>query len=968
MAEIGTVGPSRRSVTPGMSTANPEAFGAGVSRALGGLAETYAQSALVGQSRSEANSTLELAHKERQDRVTKSRLNVEFITLQNELKRDLTTRYDESPLGAPGFTDQTDELVGKRLTEFQSKIPAYMLPDFADNIEVFRQDMANTSFQLQTGAENYEFKRNALNWEIQAVNDIMGAVVDDVEGFDVLEEHLLKQLDDMFKATPLGTVEARNERVRITQTISKAKLARLVQGEALGQFSAGGEVPGAVKTSGNRVYSESVVAAGLPSYAVGLLNAIAGPESGGDYNVMYSPEGRRYFSDFSDHPNKPATITEGPNKGETSSAAGKYQFLVGTWRDMQGALGLADFSPENQDIAAWHLAQQDYKAATGRDLVQALQSGSPEAIIGAKRVLEGTWEGLKESKGGPSDAEFVQQVLNGQSTPSSLLFDEEFSSIPYDDRLAIVLDGQAKANAIQVQMNAQRDAEHKAGLDALKQQFMNGQGSLADMNAFDQRSPMTFDEKVAVEKVYAEYNEQQYQTGKFFGKMSDPNYIVDSEEDKKQMGIALETLGLNQAVQDQDNNFVAATLLPILDKGYIPPSVVSTFNTAKSSSNLQQATFAMDTMNQMRARNGSEFERAFGAEANQQVALWNAAKGSVPQNELINFIRNSADPNMKASNDLRRTEITKFMKENPNEFTPPRLAAEMGFDGSMSTIAGAGLYSEFAPVFEYMYTALGDVDTAKEAALSIVKQRYGEFTVNGEMQTMRYPPNMTAPAFNGGYEYLDLQLRNSFNLTDADRVSLVSDTQTEAEYLNGEAASYILMRVDDNNLPVGEFKMKDRADYDPREDGHLAEQTVRWFPEITKEMKSQQVELNILKDKKQQMDREFYTTFGAPTEEQVAAHEALTNEITNKDAELKYSSSSKAVPPVSLGRVISGLGPMYGEELGKVITELKGFSDTTPTGIRTRLKKLDAQLENYYPVFQRWEVRARINELLKELE
>lgn len=56
------------------------------------------------------------------------------------------------------------------------------------------------------------------------------------------------------------------------------------------------------------------------------------------------------FDDFSRHPNQ--THKAG---ALASTAAGAYQFLYRTWQECAQALGLRDFSPANQDIAALYL-------------------------------------------------------------------------------------------------------------------------------------------------------------------------------------------------------------------------------------------------------------------------------------------------------------------------------------------------------------------------------------------------------------------------------------------------------------------------------------------------------------------------------------------------------------------------------------------------------------------------------------
>lgn len=128
--------------------------------------------------------------------------------------------------------------------------------------------------------------------------------------------------------------------------------------------------------------------ADLPAPARALLDTIAGTESRG-YNIAY---GDKEFSDYTHHPDIPTVIRNGPNAGKTSSAAGRYQFIKSTWDDQARKLGLKDFSPESQDRAAWNLAQEEYKARTGRDLLPDLSDPNKIASIGS--ALRGQWTSL----------------------------------------------------------------------------------------------------------------------------------------------------------------------------------------------------------------------------------------------------------------------------------------------------------------------------------------------------------------------------------------------------------------------------------------------------------------------------------------------------------------------------------------------------------------------------------------------
>ena len=67
----------------------------------------------------------------------------------------------------------------------------------------------------------------------------------------------------------------------------------------------------------------------------------SGPDG---YRMMFTG---KLFDSFDKHPN----IKNSAN-GITSTAAGAYQFLYRTWAPLAIKLGLTDFTPESQDLAA----------------------------------------------------------------------------------------------------------------------------------------------------------------------------------------------------------------------------------------------------------------------------------------------------------------------------------------------------------------------------------------------------------------------------------------------------------------------------------------------------------------------------------------------------------------------------------------------------------------------------------------
>lgn len=154
----------------------------------------------------------------------------------------------------------------------------------------------------------------------------------------------------------------------------------------------------------------------LSPVARALLETIAGPESQGDYNVIY---GGGQFDSFDDHPRQPVLITSGPNKGKYSSAAGKYQFLGSTWDDIAQRYDIPDFSPASQDQAAWALATEEYKRDTGRDLEADLAAGDLSRVAPS---LRNQWTslpgGIEQGIGGTAFANAYAGNLSKPVNPA----------------------------------------------------------------------------------------------------------------------------------------------------------------------------------------------------------------------------------------------------------------------------------------------------------------------------------------------------------------------------------------------------------------------------------------------------------------------------------------------------------------------------------------------------------------------
>ncbi len=170
---------------------------------------------------------------------------------------------------------------------------------------------------------------------------------------------------------------------------------------------------------------------GTPSASADVADQSMQPEQKAFLRSIYGDEAPSYdtlygggkFTDFSDHPRQDIPIKSGPNAGKTSSAAGRPQFLGSTWDDQAKKLGLKDFSPANQDKAAWNLASETYAAKTGgQDLLTDLKSKQPGVAARAATTLHGVWTslpgGIEQGARAGNFQTSYEKYLQGYATPA----------------------------------------------------------------------------------------------------------------------------------------------------------------------------------------------------------------------------------------------------------------------------------------------------------------------------------------------------------------------------------------------------------------------------------------------------------------------------------------------------------------------------------------------------------------------
>lgn len=146
-----------------------------------------------------------------------------------------------------------------------------------------------------------------------------------------------------------------------------------------------------------------------------MLDLISYAE-GTQANGYYTTFGGGRQSSLATHENRRKSFKQTDGKSNTSSAAGRYQFLKGTWDGLAKQYGLKDFGERSQDIGALALIAQ-------KGQLERVVAGD---IKGAVSNLGSVWASLPSStyKQGKRSWDAVDRFLSGSNPATQQAYQE----------------------------------------------------------------------------------------------------------------------------------------------------------------------------------------------------------------------------------------------------------------------------------------------------------------------------------------------------------------------------------------------------------------------------------------------------------------------------------------------------------------------------------------------------------------
>ena len=210
-----------------------------------------------------------------------------------------------------------------------------------------------------------------------------------------------------------------------------------------------------------------------------MLDVIANAEGvKHGYNTIF---GNERSDDLKAHPNVKKEFTQTDGKKNSTTAAGRYQFLKGTWDSVSKKYGLTDFSPKNQDLAAVALI-------LGRGALGDVIKGDFTKAVGK---LGGEWASLPSSNyAQPKKSWKDIQAMVGEIKPPNRK--------PAQNRinqLVTAYDKQAKASASKGRVDPQQKQNRvNSLLAAFDQQNPDRQAAPAGLPDFDENGVILEDQ------------------------------------------------------------------------------------------------------------------------------------------------------------------------------------------------------------------------------------------------------------------------------------------------------------------------------------------------------------------------------------------------------------------------------------------------------------------------------------------
>lgn len=508
-----------------------------------------------------------------------------------------------------------------------------------------------------------------------------------------------------------------------------------------------------------------------------------------------------------------------PNaQNENSSAGGLFQFIDDTAR----AYGLRNkFDAAESADAGARLARDNIeglRAALGRDptpgeVYLAHQQGldgakrllsNPNAlaedIVGAKAVqLNGGAPGMRARE----FANLWIRKAEGANANASLDQSPAFANLPYEDRNNLRADADRELLSEQTELIKAQNARIASQQNELINGIIDGtMGQTHIDTAYQEGWGADADFRIKAQNLYDKVNEERIAAAEFSQALEDPLAVWDpTDEENNKRYNAWFGQGGKQAFETGNADYLENTFFPTVAKlGDIPTDAMGLLTGMIRSQVPEQALYALDTLARLQDMDSRAFDMRTSDAVARDVDLFRSLRGHLPADELLERLGGGRTQEERQRRAVLQEEAEGNLKKMESGATTlskkvEDVVASYGWVGGFnapdlvaSPAFARELNSDFQSLYIDFYTRFGDDELATAHATKAIQRNWGVSNIGGKPVLMKHPPEMVGyKPLGGSYDYIDRQLRTELGLGPDEKFQLISDQQTEAEYLRWKA-------------------------------------------------------------------------------------------------------------------------------------------------------------------------------------
>lgn len=761
--------------------ATPAVFGAGVGQAIETLAGAVGDYATTRQN-------LTLALRQRTERQESFDVQRRFIEHQGSIAQYYATRTRDSGENVAGFTDATAAEIQQMNSAFLDSVPQHLRGEYEVRLAQIQQERTLEAFNFEYNQGNEFFRLN--------IQDTLNSTLTGLQTGDIPFDQAVSQVHDLIAASDLPELEKQKLYRDTSSVLASVEFTREV-GAAMQTNAPVGTPDGS-----------DVVAPGMSPGHRAALNAISGPESGGLYNVRYTPNGAATFDDYSDHPR----IAETRPDGRTSTAAGRYQFVASTWDRAVAMFNrqnpnnpVRDFSPVSQDRIAAFWVEYQFNTRNDRGLTfdEVMSRMLPSELAYMRQVLTPEWEGL----GNLSDAEWFAMVqssagLGGTGTAQApdIWTDPRFEDIPYDAKLALA--NQAQSDLLAANRQAAEAAENArmAALETANQGAFNGRLTVDDIpDLWEQGVFRELDDERLFRTRLAEGRERERSTLELEAQMATGRPISPARS----------SMGLDGLIGEQGRNGLramdgaeAGRVAQLIQRaGFIPPETQGVLSAMLNGPLQDQRAFALGVLSSLPdqvLRAGGLEGSGLSAEDAADVAYFRRlapffSGDPAGQQQLLQRLDEFRSGTNEQQREFFEREATDFFNDSyvtPQSLTPifDTALSREPVAPSAETNAGAILMTDARDAFVEGWQRYGTQEGAQTFMEEYLRRTWGpSYLGGGDPYLVKYPPEITYSGMqlNGNLDWLEAQVREDYALPADATFQLVAMPETLSDIQSG---------------------------------------------------------------------------------------------------------------------------------------------------------------------------------------